>query len=213
MTNKLLRSKKCSKSVLKTSAPSYRNKEKIYEAAKSLTAKYGHEAVSIDDIVREAGVARGSFYVYYLSKEDLLVSFILEGTGKMNSQIMESWNNLDRSLPAADLIVDIACYISDLTQSAGIDIMRTVYRIFIERSQASNTSSQVCFNMPDIFTNLYNLGVSRGEFKPANADEIAMNITTILVGLTYEWCLYHPNYSFTERARKLVAEYMNGFKI
>jgi len=213
LTNKLLRSKKCSKSVLKTSAPSYRNKEKIYEAAKSLTAKYGHEAVSIDDIVREAGVARGSFYVYYLSKEDLLVSFILEGTGKMNSQIMESWNNLDRSLPAADLIVDIACYISDLTQSAGIDIMRTVYRIFIERSQASNTTSQVCFNMPDIFTNLYNLGVSRGEFKPANADEIAMNITTILVGLTYKWCLYHPNYSFTERTRKTVAEYMNGFKI
>ena len=80
-------------------------------------AKYGNEAVSIDDIVREAGVARGSFYVYYLSKEDLLVSFILEGTGKMNSQIMESWNNLDRSLPAADLIVDIACYISDLTQA------------------------------------------------------------------------------------------------
>jgi AcrR family transcriptional regulator len=84
-------------------------KKKIYEAAKSLMAKYGHEAVSIDDIVQEAGVARGSFYVYYLSKEDLLVSFILEGTGKMNSQIMESWNNLDRSLPAADLIVDIAC--------------------------------------------------------------------------------------------------------
>lgn len=90
--------------------------------------------------------------------------------------------------------------------------MLTVYRIFIERSQASNTSSQVCFNMPDIFTNLYNLGVSRGEFKPANDDEIAMNITTILVGLTYEWCLYHPNYSFTERTRKTVAEYMNGFK-
>lgn len=91
--------------------------------------------------------------------------------------------------------------------------MLIVYRIFIERSQASNTSSQVCFNMPDIFTNLYNLGVSRGEFKPANDDEIAMNITTILVGLTYEWCLYHANYSFTERTRKTVAEYMNGFKI
>ena len=117
MTNKLLRSKKCSKSVLRTSAPSYRNKEKIYEAAKSLTAKYGHEAVSIDDIVREAGVARGSFYVYYLSKDDLLVSFILEGNNKMHAQILEAWNNLDKNLPAADLIVEIACYISDLTQA------------------------------------------------------------------------------------------------
>ena len=103
--------------MLRTSAPSYRNKEKIYEAAKSLMAKYGHEAVSIDDIVREAGVARGSFYVYYLSKDDLLVSFILEGNNKMHAQILETWNNLDKNLPAADLIVEIACYISDLTQA------------------------------------------------------------------------------------------------
>ncbi|MFA6729415.1 MAG: TetR/AcrR family transcriptional regulator [Eubacteriales bacterium] len=188
-------------------------RQKIYDAAKALMEKNGHEAVGIDDIVREAGVARGTFYVYFLSKEDLLVYIVLEGAEKMRSQITGVWDSLDKSLPASDLIVAIACYICELTQSAGAEIMRTVYKIFIERRQASGVASEFSFDMPDLFINLYNLGVSRGEFIPANASEIAASIKTILVGLTFEWCLYDPNYSFIERAKALVSEYLNRFKL
>ncbi len=187
-------------------------RQKIYEAAKSLMDKHGYDSVSIDDIVREAGVARGSFYVYFLSKEDLLVYLVLEGAGTMQLQITDVWNNLDKNLPAVDLIVAIACYICELTQSIGVDIMRTVYKIFIERRQ-TDIKSELCFDMPELFTNLYNLGVSRGELKPANTADIAANIKTILVGLTFEWCLYHPNYNLIGRAKTLVSEYLDRLKI
>lgn len=188
-------------------------RQKIYEAAKSLMDKHGYDSVSIDDIVREAGVARGSFYVYFISKEDLLVYLVFEGAGKMNSQITEVWNNLDKNLPAADLMAAIACYICELTQSIGVDIMRTVYKVFIERRQTTGITSELSFDMPDLFINLYNLGVSRGELKSADTADIAANIKTILVGLTFEWCLYHPNYNFIERAKTLVSEYLDRFKI
>ena len=178
---------------------------KIYEAAKTLMDKYGYDAVSIDDIVREAKVARGSFYVYFLSKEDLLVYLVFEGAEKMQSQIMEVWNSLDKNMPAADLIVATAVYICELTQSIGVDIMRTVYKIFIERRKAANVPSEIGFDMPDLFINLYDLGVSRGELKPADTAELAANIKTILVGLTFEWCLYHPDYDFLGRAKVLVS--------
>lgn len=188
-------------------------RQKIYEAAKSLMDKHGYDSVSIDDIVREAGVARGSFYVYFISKEDLLVYLVFEGAGTMQSQITEIWNNLDKNLPAADLMVAISRYICELTQSIGVDIMRTVYKVFIERKQTTSITSELSFDMPDLFINLYNLGVSRGELKPADTAEVAANIKTILVGLTFEWCLYHPNYNFIGRAKTLVSEYLDRFKM
>ena len=131
----------------------------------------------------------------------------------MHTQITEVWDSLDKNLPAADLIITIACYICELTQSIGIDIMRIVYKIFIERRQSSGIVSEFSFDMPDLFTDLYNLGVSRGELKPANTDEIAAKIKTIIVGLTFEWCLYHPDYDFINRGKSLVTEYISRYKI
>ena len=45
--------------------------EGLLEAAKRLFLERGLESVSIDDITREAGVAKGSFYRYFADKEDL----------------------------------------------------------------------------------------------------------------------------------------------
>jgi len=43
----------------------------LLDAAKKLFLERGLESVSIDDITREAGVAKGSFYRYFTGKEDL----------------------------------------------------------------------------------------------------------------------------------------------
>lgn len=45
--------------------------EGLLEAAERLFLEHGLENVSIDDITREAGVAKGSFYRYFSSKHDL----------------------------------------------------------------------------------------------------------------------------------------------
>jgi AcrR family transcriptional regulator len=45
--------------------------EKIYESGKKLFNAYGPKKVSIDVIVKEAWVGKGSFYNYYENKEDL----------------------------------------------------------------------------------------------------------------------------------------------
>jgi AcrR family transcriptional regulator len=45
--------------------------ECLLEAAERLFLEHGLENVTIDDITREAGVAKGSFYRYFTSKHDL----------------------------------------------------------------------------------------------------------------------------------------------
>ena len=46
-------------------------RRKLLETGRELIAKYGFYHVSIDDIVKACGVARGTFYTYFKNKEDI----------------------------------------------------------------------------------------------------------------------------------------------
>jgi AcrR family transcriptional regulator len=45
-------------------------------AATRIFAKHGYRAAAISDIIRAAGVARGTFYLYFQSKQDVLFAVI-----------------------------------------------------------------------------------------------------------------------------------------
>lgn len=45
---------------------------KLLEAADRLIVKNGYEGVSVDSIVKETGIAKGTFYNYFARKEDLI---------------------------------------------------------------------------------------------------------------------------------------------
>lgn len=185
-------------------------RKKIYEAAKSLFSKYGYNAVSIDDIVKEAGVARGSFYVYFLSKEDLSIYLMFDGLSEVQKHIVDFCDKLDKNLSATELIVQAACGISAMAQSMSVETLRTMYKIFIERSAVTGASQKDTFEMPFLFIELYNLGVQRGEFIQTDPATVAENIRTVMVGLTLEWCLYYPDYDYIGRTKSLITDYLRG---
>lgn len=50
----------------------------IFSAAKSLFEEQGFEATSVDQIVQRAGVAKGTFYYYFTSKDEVLAAMVDE---------------------------------------------------------------------------------------------------------------------------------------
>lgn len=53
-------------------------REKIVEAAIELFAKKGFDRTTVDEIVANAGVAKGTFYLYFKSKDDLIKELAFE---------------------------------------------------------------------------------------------------------------------------------------
>lgn len=51
----------------------------IQEASTNLFSRYGVRKTTIEDIVRAAGIGKGTFYLFYPSKEDLLFELIRRG--------------------------------------------------------------------------------------------------------------------------------------
>ncbi len=51
-------------------------RQKLMEKARELVLAHGMRRVSVDDIVKAAGMAKGSFYHHFASKEDLLMQLV-----------------------------------------------------------------------------------------------------------------------------------------
>ena len=63
--------------------------QKVINAAKKEFARVPIENVSIKNIVEEADIARGSFYQYFESKEDLLIYILKENSEKLNTKLKD----------------------------------------------------------------------------------------------------------------------------
>jgi len=61
-------------------------KEKLLEAGVKLVVEKGFNKISVEDITKTAGVAKGSFYTYFKRKEDLIQEINRNAT----SQVMEA---------------------------------------------------------------------------------------------------------------------------
>jgi len=53
-----------------------RRREQLLAAATRIFAKKGYRAASVSDVIKAAGVARGTFYLYFRSKQDILFAVI-----------------------------------------------------------------------------------------------------------------------------------------
>ena len=74
----------------KKSAKSQKRK-KIIDKAWELFAKNGYEETKIEDITRELGVSKGSFYTYFETKDELLYEIL----GKIKKKIVEALETIN----------------------------------------------------------------------------------------------------------------------
>lgn len=64
-------------------------RRRLYEAALELFRRDGVAACRIDDIVRQAGVSRGSFYFHFPTKEDVLIDLMRDTERRITAALDE----------------------------------------------------------------------------------------------------------------------------
>ncbi|GEO85450.1 MULTISPECIES: TetR/AcrR family transcriptional regulator [Alphaproteobacteria] len=64
-------------------------REQILDGAKQVFMKMGFDAASMNDVTREAGVSKGTIYVYFQSKEDLFAALIEREKGRFTEALRD----------------------------------------------------------------------------------------------------------------------------
>lgn len=87
-------------------------RKKILETAAELFMKKSVNSTAIDDVVKAAGVAKGTFYLYFKDKYDLLDQLLIQRSSGILLEAFNSIKNVDEAEPE-DIALKIMDYIID----------------------------------------------------------------------------------------------------
>lgn len=68
-------------------------KELLMDAAEKLISEKGYYSTTIEDITKEAGVGKGSFYTYFKSKEEIVLEIFNNKNGRYEEEILNKVMN------------------------------------------------------------------------------------------------------------------------
>jgi TetR/AcrR family transcriptional regulator, transcriptional repressor for nem operon len=75
------------KSTVTRTKPAEQRRAELLEAARALFLAKGVAATSLDDITQRAGVSKGLFYLYFASKEDLVLALQEQFSGEVAARM------------------------------------------------------------------------------------------------------------------------------
>jgi len=70
-------------------APKEAVKESILDATDRLLARFGYRKMTVDDIAAEAGIGKGTIYLHFTSKEEVVLSHIDRIVERLNSRLRQ----------------------------------------------------------------------------------------------------------------------------
>ena len=82
-----------------------KTKRKIFEASLELFAKKGYDATSIEEITATVGVAKGTLYYHFSSKEEIFNFLVEEGMKLLKNSIYIKTSKLDNSIDKIKAII------------------------------------------------------------------------------------------------------------
>lgn len=148
-------------------------KKEILDAAEVLFARKGFDDTSTNDILEEVGIARGTLYYHFASKEDILDAVIERMTGQLLAGAKKITE--DESLPILERLTK-AMLCLNVQGPVGQELMAQMHKpqnaLLHQKMQV-----QMVAGVVPILTKLVEKGIRQGLFQtdyPAQATEMLM---------------------------------------
>jgi AcrR family transcriptional regulator len=174
-----------------TTIPRQRRKEErpqeLLEAALSLFVEKGFAATKTDEVAQRAGVSKGTLYLYYPSKEELLKAVI---SHYLSSQIREGFEEAaahqgKHELATPDLLLDLLSRwwirVLQSPASAVMKLVVTEVRNFPEI--AVFYAQEVIEPGHQLISSLIERGIARGEFHDVDVPMVVHSLVLPMVML------------------------------
>ena len=72
-----------------------KTKRAIFESAIKVFSNCGYTGATMDEVVARAGVAKGSLYYHFKSKEELFIFIIKEGINLIHEEVDKATEGMD----------------------------------------------------------------------------------------------------------------------
>ena len=161
-------------------------KIQIINAAEDVFTKKGFDQARMDDIAEETGLSKGTLYLYFKSKDDLIIA-ILE---RIFQREFKAFEQIDLSTTSAgdaiDLFVDTV--VKDIKLMLRLMPIAYEFLALAFRNKIVQKSLKVYVNRyMNILVPIIQNGIDTGEFKNVDAKEVAIAMGAVLEGTILIW--------------------------
>lgn len=186
-----------------------RTKKYIYQCAVRLFREKGYDHVSVEEIMHQSGMAKGTFYIYFKSKSDI----ILEMLCQYDDYYDRIRASLDSDMTVSRKIEEMvrgACRFTE--EVIGRDMIRVLY---MKNLRSGISSAELLNEDRELFRILAELlreGQTAGEFKTEyQAEKIAKLILRNIRAVFYEWCSAETGNGLAEECLWTLSVLYRGF--
>jgi len=154
----------------------------IIQAALACFGRKGCRNTTMDDIVAESGLSKGTLYWYFKSKDDLFVSAVTSALAEVGQRVVAA---LERRTTASEKLRALA-----LEQAEFCKLDAGLFRLIIEfwvqsssREEASQLWTDLLVQFREIIAGIIEEGIRNGEFKPVDAGQLVWAMMAAYDGL------------------------------
>lgn len=149
-----------------------KTKRKIFETSMKLFAEKGYDATSIEEITATVGVAKGTLYYHFSSKEEIFQFLVEEGVKLLKNSIAIKTAKLMNSIDKIKAIVLIELKVLVKYESFMTIILSEIWGT----GQRSKMCRDYVFEYIQMIQEIVEEGMKKGELLEANPNVIASGI-------------------------------------
>jgi AcrR family transcriptional regulator len=189
-------------------------KDKILKCATVLFKEQGFEDTSVDSIMKKAGLSKGSFYVHFNSKDEIIACFINTVISKINMDLDSLMHSFKDDTPVTPTLFKILEMVSiNKVEELGYLLNRNAAIIQINKALNYDLFMNYNKSIYRAVFRLVTLGIEKGEFnKEYSADTIASDIVTTVRGFIFEWISTYPDMDLNHSMQEHFKIYLAGLR-
>ncbi len=173
--------------------------DELLDAALSLFVEKGYAATRIDEVARRAGVSKGTLYLYYASKEDLLKAVI---RSRLSTPIAEAIETVAAHTGSTDeLLTEVVApwwaQVLGSDASGVFKLIITEVRNFPDIAEFYNR--EVVEPGHRVMETVVRRGITRGEFRPVDVPSAVHSLLLPLIML----CVHRHSLGACEAAASI----------
>lgn len=186
--------------------------QQILQATRLVFTQQGLADVRMEDIARASGLSKGTLYLYYKNKEDLII-------GLLDAFLEDLLAHLRTLLDYNDLTIQarLMNHVDMMTHAMGEDtsILNIAYSFYAVAAYQPTVrqSLQVYFvEYRQILTELFTRGVKAGEFGQIDVSQSAITLIAMMEGVTLLWFADPDHIQLKHILPRMVQQFFDSLK-
>ena len=161
-------------------------KSQIINAAEDVFTKRGFDEARMDDIAEETGLSKGTLYLYFKSKDDLIIAIL----DRIFQREFQEFEKIDLSTLSATAAIDL--FIEAVMKDVKLILRMLPIAYQFLALAFRNTVVQKALKVylkhyMDIFIPIIQRGIDSGEFRQVDAREVAIAGGAVIEGTLLLW--------------------------